>query len=232
MTTSVSDAGVPGARWRESRWLAVCDFAVVLLLFIADVYGLIPVSKTPLLIALGWISLRVRKVGWRGVGFAVPRTWGSALAFGALGGAGMVLLELFVSHPFLSRLMGRPPDLSDFQPLVGNLGPFLLTLALIWVLAALGEELVYRGYLMNRVADLGKGTRTAWMLSLIVIGIIFGASHTDQGLTGILENVINGLLLGLLYLGSGRNLVVPIIAHGVQDTVDLLLIFLGRYPGM
>ena len=41
-----------------------------------------------------------------------------------------------------------------------------------------------------------------------------------------------GVLLGLLYLGSGRNLSVPIVAHGVADTVDLLLIFFGKYPGV
>jgi hypothetical protein len=25
---------------------------------------------------------------------------------------------------------------------------------------------------------------------------------------------------------------VPIIAHGVQDSIDFVLIFLGKYPGM
>jgi membrane protease YdiL (CAAX protease family) len=44
--------------------------------------------------------------------------------------------------------------------------------------------------------------------------------------------VINGLLPGLLYLRCGRNLVAPVVAHGVQDTVDFVLIFAGRYPGL
>jgi hypothetical protein len=35
--------------------------------------------------------------------------------------------------------------------------------------------------------------------------------------------------LGLL---AGCALAVPIIAHGISDTIDFLLIFLGRYPGM
>ena len=30
----------------------------------------------------------------------------------------------------------------------------------------------------------------------------------------------------------GRNLAVPIVAHGVTDTADFLLIFLQQYPGM
>ena len=41
-----------------------------------------------------------------------------------------------------------------------------------------------------------------------------------------------GLLLGAMYLGTGRTLAVPIIAHGIQDSIDLVLIFLGKYPGM
>ncbi len=41
-----------------------------------------------------------------------------------------------------------------------------------------------------------------------------------------------GVVLGLFYLGTGCNLSVPIVAHGIADTVDLRLIFLGKQPGM
>jgi len=48
----------------------------------------------------------------------------------------------------------------------------------------------------------------------------------------MIENVWNGLLLGALYLACGRNLAVPVIAHAVGDTLDFILIYLGKYPGM
>jgi membrane protease YdiL (CAAX protease family) len=48
----------------------------------------------------------------------------------------------------------------------------------------------------------------------------------------VIDEGLMGLLLGLMYLGSGRNLAVPIVAHGVQDTIDMLLIFRGKYPGL
>jgi membrane protease YdiL (CAAX protease family) len=35
-----------------------------------------------------------------------------------------------------------------------------------------------------------------------------------------------------MYLRTGRNLSVPIIAHGVCDTIDMVLIFFGKFPGM
>jgi hypothetical protein len=40
------------------------------------------------------------------------------------------------------------------------------------------------------------------------------------------------LLPGLLHLLFDRNLALPVVARGVQDTVDVLLIFMGKYPGM
>lgn len=51
-------------------------------------------------------------------------------------------------------------------------------------------------------------------------------------LPGQIENAIDGLLLGVLYLACGRNPCAPIIAHGITDTVDLMLLFLGKYPGI
>lgn len=48
----------------------------------------------------------------------------------------------------------------------------------------------------------------------------------------MIENVWNGLLLGTIFLACGRNLAVPVIAHAFTDTMDFILIYLGKYPGM
>ena len=124
-----------------------------------------------------------------------------------------------VTQPLLVRLFHRWPDLSDLRPLVGSRSLLALALLLTWTLAAFGEELVYRGYLMNRVADLFGRTRAAWTLSLILMSILFGFGHFDQGAIGQIENVIGGCLLGLFYLVCGQKLAVPVVAHGVQDTI-------------
>ena len=92
--------------------------------------------------------------------------------------------------------------------------------------------MVYRGYLMNRVADLLNRTRGAWIVSLFAVHVGFGLLHAYQGLTGAIDEGLMGILLGLMYLRTGRNLAVPIIAHGIQDTIDFVLIFFGKYPGM
>ena len=219
-------------RFRESVWLALLEFAIVAGLFYADVHHHIYISKTPYIFVLGWASLRLRGMRWKDVGFARPRSWRKALLIGVAVGVCMEALELFVTQPLLARWLGKMPDLSDFADVTGNLKMLVFWVVLVWVLGALGEEIDYRGYLMNRVAGVFGETKAAWALSLIAVSIVFGCGHLDQGATGMIENVLNGLMLGGLYLACGRNLAVPIIAHALTDTLDFVLIYLGKYPGM
>jgi membrane protease YdiL (CAAX protease family) len=222
--------------WRRSKWLAVAELAIVVLIDVADARHLIFFSKTPYLLLLGWISLRVRGMRWRDVGLtsrlAGGRGWARILALGLGAGLLMEAIELFVTQPFLVGFLGKQPDLALFRSAHGNLKVTLLYIALVWPLAAFGEEMVYRGYLMNRVADLFDRTRLAWAVSIVVVHVGFGLAHAYQGLVGVIDEGLMGVLLALLYLATGRNLAVPILAHGVADTTDFLLIYLGMYPGM
>lgn len=228
-------ASVQPSGRRGSKWLALGEFALVALIFWLDYtrwHHVIKISKTLYLLALGWISLRVRGLRWKDVGLTLYRNWGRTIAIGIACGAGIEALELFVTQPLLVRLTHHWPDLSDFRDLRGNLKLLPVALLLTWTLAAFGEEMVYRGYLMNRVADFFGRSRNAWVLSLLAVNVVFGFAHTYQGVTGVVENMIDGLLLGWIYLRCDRRLSVPIIAHGMTDTIDFLLIFFGKYPGM
>lgn len=220
------------ANWRDSKWLALAELVVVAVIFVADAKHLIFFSKTPFLLLFGWISLRVRGIRWRQIGLTRYRDWKTTIAVGDAAGVAMETFQLFVSQPLLVHLFGKQPDLEDFRALTGNLKLSLIFFLLVWTLAAFGEEMVYRGYLMNRVADLLNRTRPAWIVSLIAVHVGFGLAHAYQGITGIIDEGLMGLLLGVIYLRTGRNLSMPIVAHGVQDSIDLVLIFLGKYPGM
>lgn len=218
-----------------AKVVPIVELVLVGLIFLADWYRwhhLIRINKTPYLLVLAWISLRLRGLGWKSVGWGIYRTWARTVTFGMVLGLGMELLELFVTQPLLVRLLHKWPDLSVLRPLIGNGKLFVASILFAWIFAALGEELVYRGYLMNRIVDLFGRTRTGWRLSLVLASIVFGLAHFGQGWTGVIENAFDGLLLGGAYLLCGRKLAVPILAHGIQDTVDFLLIFLGKYPAM
>ncbi len=226
------EAAGGAANWRQSKWLAVGELVIVGLIFWADFRHLIFFSKTPYLLLFGWLSLRLRKLRWRNVGLSRFRKWKTTLAWGIAAGLALEGFELFVCHPILVRLLRKQPDFEDFRPLVGNVKMTLIFIGLAWLLAAFGEEMVYRGYLMNRVADLFNRTRRAWIISLILVHAAFGLAHAYQGWTGIIDEGLMGILLGVIYLRTGRNLAVPIVAHGISDSIDMVLFFLGKYPGM
>jgi hypothetical protein len=63
-------ADVAPGPWRNSRWLAVGEPMLVVLLVVADIHRLIPLSKTPFYLVLGWASLRLRGRG--GTAWASP----------------------------------------------------------------------------------------------------------------------------------------------------------------
>jgi uncharacterized protein len=219
-------------RLRGSRGLIVLELALIGAVFVADEYHHVLLSKTPYLLALGWLSMRLRGQPWRDIGLSVPTRWRHLLIIGIVAGVAMELLELFATQPLLVALTGKYPDLSVFRDLVGNVPMLLLAIGASWIVAGLGEELVWRAYVLNRIADLLGRSRLGWAISICVSSVVFGLAHSSQDLTGIIENTVDGALLALLYIGCGRNLIAPIVAHGLTDTLDSLLIFSGHYPGV
>jgi membrane protease YdiL (CAAX protease family) len=215
-----------------SMWLAFLEFTLVGLIFCADYFGLIPISKTPELLLLGWISLRLRKLRWRDVGLAREKFSLRILLVGIGFGALLETFQLTVTQPILAKALGQQPDLELFRVLTGNLKMTLLLIVFSWTLAAFGEEMFWRGYLMDRVARLFRSGTTSWIVSLLLVSAIFGLAHGYQGPAGWIEEALAGIALGGIYLLGGRNLWLPIIAHGISDTIDMVLIFLGKMPGI
>lgn len=117
---------------------------------------------------------------WKNVGFQRPPELGRAFGVGITVGVAMEPFELFISQPLLARWIGKMPGLSDFADLVGNRKLLLIYLALVWVLGALGEELVYRGHLMNRAAGLFRSPKVAWVVSSVVVSVTFAAPTSTR----------------------------------------------------
>ena len=215
-----------------NKLIAVAELVIAILILAGGLIGIIPFSSTPFLLLFGWLMLWLRGVRWRDVGMRRPTRWWSTLLVGVAIGISYQYFSLYILEPLVARLTGDLPDVRQFAPLIGNTFFLFLSIIVSWTLAAFGEELVFRGYFMNRVVDLVGSTRVGWLISLIVVSILFGIVHLYQGTSGIIVVSLTGMLLGSLYLVTGRNLWLPIIVHGVNDTVAFILIFLGKYPGL
>jgi membrane protease YdiL (CAAX protease family) len=215
-----------------SKLLLVVELGLAGVILAFGFAGVLPFNATPFLLAWGAVLLWLRGEGVRGVGLERRTSTAHTLALAAIAGVAYQLLSLYVVEPLVARITGDLPDVSLFTPLIGNTRFLLLSLAVTWTLAAFGEEFVYRGYLLNRLAQLFGSRKAGWVVALVLTSVLFGLGHRYQGLSGIVTTGLNGLIFGLLYLASKRNLWVPILAHGSSNTVGFLLIYTGSYPGL
>lgn len=81
------------------------------------------------------------------------------------------------------------------------------------------EEFIYRGFLFQFIND-SFGFTPLW--TCIIISVIFGASHFMQGISGIMNSFIFGIIMVYLYLTSG-SLILPIIIHILYDLKQILI---------
>lgn len=229
MDATTTAADVPP---RQRLWAAGELLLAGAIIVGANIYEVVPVSETPWLVLLGWLSLRRRGLTWRTLGLRRPGSWITTIAVALAAGIALQAVSEFATEPLIARLTGRTPDLSSFRPLVGNLPAALGMFGLVWTLAAFGEEMAYRGYVLERAATLGRRSPAAYLASIIVVSLLFGVGHYYQGVAGVVGSVFSGLVFGGLYLAGGRNLWLPILAHGFSDTIGLALIYLGLVPGL
>ena len=99
----------------------------------------------------------------------------------------------------------------------------IVNLVVVWITAAFVEELLFRGYPINRLVDLqGKTTRLTQAVALIGSSLIFGLPHFDQGPEGIIHTGAIGFVFGLAFLTIGRKLWPLVLSHGFIDTLDFI----------
>ena len=211
--------------------LIFVEIGLLLFLIFARIIHVFPFSSIAYAFVFVLASLLLRRIGSKGIGLSRPKNWKKTVFLGIGVGILLQFLSLYAIEPIIAKFTGHLPDLSQFVALKGNTQFLLMWLAISWTVAAFGEEIVYRGYFMSRITDLIGKTKSAWVVSLFFSAILFGSIHYYQGFSGMFATGISGLVFGLLYLTTGRNLWAPILAHGTYDTIGFLLIFLGKYPG-
>jgi hypothetical protein len=208
---------------RPPQWKALeVGFASL----IAVLHVLMP---TLLLLVLGTVSLWLRRLSWRDLGLRRPTSWGKTLALGSLLAVAATAFSLWIARPLVQTITGQVRDFSQFQAVQGNFGMFLVWLAISWSLGAFGEELAFRGYLLNRSLDL-FGNRVPGMVAAVFLNAaVFGILHSSQGLGGILNTAIDAAIFCTVYLVGQRNLWVPIVMHGMGNSLGLIAMYLGAF---
>jgi membrane protease YdiL (CAAX protease family) len=209
------------------RWLSLAELAVGSAIVIGhNVYHVIP-NEVPILLVIGLISVRLRDGGWTAMGLRWPVSWRRTILFALATAALRILLSALVVDPLTARFW--PPAIapSGTNEITGHVMVALRWLGIVWTFAAFGEEIGYRGYLLNRAADVGGRSKAAYWAGVLVVAVLFGYGHYYKGPSGMVDSGMAGLLLGAAYVLSGRNLWVCVLAHGFIDTFGVTAVFFG-----
>jgi membrane protease YdiL (CAAX protease family) len=193
-----------------------------------NVFRVVP-NEVPILVLFAIVSMRLREGSWRwaALGFKRPQSW-IRIVLIALGAAALrLLLGSLVIEPFTSHFWPPIKGPGEANEIRGHLTAVLMYLPIVWGFAAFGEEIGYRGYLLNKLAEALGRTRTADVIALLGSAVLFGLGHYYKGPTGILDSGVAGAILGTVYLLSGRNLWACILTHGFIDTVGVFAAYLG-----
>jgi len=134
-------------------------------------------------------------------------------------------LQVLLIVPLVGHLTGEQQDVSDFAELEGNVAMLLLLVGLSWTLAAVGEEVAFRGYLLTRLREVLGPSRVAVAAAVVLSSAVFGLIHTEQGLVGVLLATIDGVFFAWLRLRFA-SLWASVIAHGTGNTIGMVAFFL------
>ncbi len=208
--------------------ITVIELVVAAAVILFDVF-----LSTLVLLGMAVVSLLIRREPAAALGLKRPSSWPKVVGFALLGAVCLQLFDVGVLMPILNRVTGATIDYSGFAHLQGNLGQLLLLLALSWTLAALGEEIAYRGYLQKLLTDLfGDGPTGVW-LTVGLSSLLFGLVHSEQGLIGVVVTTVDALFYSWLKRKFDGNLWATILAHGFYNSVGVIVFyFVGPIYGL
>ena len=190
-----------------------------------NVFRVLP-NEVPILVVLGLVSFRVRGGGWSALPFRRPGSWGRVVLI-ALAAAALRILLGGLVESLAARIWPPIVAPAGAAAIAGSLPVALKWLGIVWTWAAFGEEFGYRGYLLARAADLGRGSTAAYLAGTVFVAVLFGLGHFYKGPAGVVDSAFAGLVLGAAFLVSGRNLWACVLAHGFIDTFGVVALYFG-----
>jgi uncharacterized protein len=212
-----------------NRPLAALEFLLAAGLVLAhNVWRVVP-NEVLILTALAIISMRLRAARWDWslLGFRRPASWRFVILVAMSAATLRILLGDFVIEPATSTIWPAPKLPEGASEITDDAGDALMMLGLVWSFAAFGEEIAYRGYLLNRGADALGGAPLAFWIAAASSAVLFGYGHYYKGPAGIVDSGVAGLILAAAYLLSGRNLWTAVLAHGFIDTFGIVVLYFG-----
>ena len=190
----------------------------ILAILVITAGNLVVVPLSAILVLL-WA--RWSRTPWREIGYVRPRSWIRGLALGIVFGIAFKFLMKAIVMP----LLGADPINRAYHYLAGNRAALPGMLFAVIVVAGFGEETVFRGYLFERLGKLfGPGPWAKASIVLLTAALFALAHYPDQGLAGVEQAAITGLVFGTIFAVTGR-LWTLMWAHAAFDLAAVAIIY-------
>ena len=139
----------------------------------------------------------------------------------------IIVLNDLIFQPAIELHYGET-DLTALEGIKGNFLNYIILILIMWVVAAFGEELLYRGYMTRRLAIIFGNSQKAWFVAIIISSMSFGFAHLYQGISGVITTGFIAVIFASIFYKNQKNLWVSILTHGFYDVFGITLIFLDK----
>jgi hypothetical protein len=180
---------------------------IELVALLAAAFVPLPVPRVVPVFAVASAARWARGKSWAQLFGAPPGHAGAGFAIGTVA----LVLALVAGTPLVEAITAQAVQWSEF-PIVRGAIPQLFALALLVAAGSAALELALRGWVVERVLELGRPGPTTAVLA-VAAGGLAEACVTDGGVAVRAGAALFGVGLGIIYVGAGRRLTAPLCAR-------------------
>ncbi len=174
-------------------------------------------------VGVATILLYYRGQSWKDLGLGRPDSFLKMLGMVAITLVGtivtLMIFEIFINDLLFTSESSSKSD-TRFDYLKGNISLFFSIIVFVWIESFL-EELQDRGFSLNRFETVFSKVPFSTMLAVLFQAAIFGFRHSyDLSARSVTTGLI-GLVFGMVYILTGRNLWPLIVAHIILNTISM-----------
>lgn len=178
-------------------------------------------STITVLVATG--LLYYRRQSWKDLGLIKPQKISRVLVATVTALVGTIIsimiFEIFVRDLFNET--NPAAEAARFGEMDGNISLFLSVIVFVWIESFL-EELQDRGFSLNRFESLFLKMPYSTIIAVLAQAAIFGFRHSYDLSPRSITTGLVGLVFGIVYVLSGRNLWPLIMAHIILNTMSMI----------
>lgn len=180
------------------------------------------IFKSVTTVGLATLLLYLRKQSWKDLGLTKPASYRRLFVISAITLIGTII-SIMIFQIFFADLLPNGSESivsSQVDKTESTVGMVVSIMAVVWLESFL-EELQDRGFSLNRFESLFSKVPLSAVIAVLMQAAIFGFRHSyDLSERSVMTGLI-GLIFGIAYVVSGRNLWPLIIAHIILNTISM-----------